>query len=285
MLSLRQLEIFLAIADQGTTTSAADRVARSQSAISSALTELETRLGVALFDRVGRRLVLNDNGERFYPQARLLIEQAEVLSGLFREDGGKLRIGASTTIGNYVLPTLLAKAERLPCRQVQIANTREIAERVARCELELGLVEGKLQHPELKLSHWLHDEMVIVAASHSPWATLNDDAAALAHAPWILREPGSGTRSIVEQQLLGDLEAVNITLELGSSEAIHNAVLGGLGISCLSRHIVQRSLISCELQQIAAQRSVNRRFYILQHRQRPLSQAVERFLALCVQHK
>ena len=281
MLSLRQLEIFIAIVDQGSTTLAADRVARSQSAISSALTELENRLGVALFDRVGRRLVLNDNGERFYPQARLLIQQADTLSGLFREDGGRLKIGASTTIGNYVLPSILAQSNRLLCRQIVIANTREIAERVARCELELGLVEAKLQHPELSVSQWQQDEMVIVAASNTPWAALTDEASTLAQAPWILRELGSGTRSIVEQQLLGDLEAVNIALELGSSEAIHNAVLAGLGISCLSRHVVQRSLASGTLQLIAPQRTVSRCFYIIRHRQRQVSRLAERFLALC----
>lgn len=281
MLSLRQLEIFLAIADQGSTILAADRVARSQSAISSALAELETRLGVTLFDRVGRRLVLNDNGERFYPQARLLMQQAEALAGLFRGNGGQLRIGASTTIGNYVLPALLAQAEHLPCRRVEIANTREIAERVVSCELELGLVEGQCQHPDLSISHWKRDEMVVVAASHSKWSTLGDDASALAQAPWILRESGSGTRSMVEQQLLDGLEAVNIALELGSSEAIHNAVLVGLGISCLSRHIVQRSLDSGALKLIAPRRNVSRRFYIIRHRQRQSSIAVERFLALC----
>jgi DNA-binding transcriptional LysR family regulator len=285
MLSLRQLEIFLAIADQGSTTAAAEQVARSQSAISSALVELETRLDAALFDRVGRRLVLNDNGERFYPQARLLMQQADALAGLFQEQGGQLRIGASTTIGNYVLPPLLAQADHLPCRRIEIANTREIAERIARCELELGLVEGKFQHPDLSLSHWQQDEMVIVAASHTVWATLTNEASKLAQAPWILRESGSGTRSMVEQQLLGDLEAVNIALELGSSEAIHNAVLAGLGISCLSRHIVQRSLSSGALRLIAPQRTVSRRFYIVRHRQRQPTPAVEQFLALCGQRR
>ena len=127
--------------------------------------------------------------------------------------------------------------------------------------------------------------MVIVAASHSPWSTLSNDTSALAQAPWILREAGSGTRSMVEQQLLGDLEAVKIVLELGSSEAIHNAVLAGLGISCLSRHIVQRSLNSGELKLIAKQRSVHRRFYIIRHRQRPASPAVEHFLTLCERYE
>lgn len=283
MLSLRQLEIFLAIADRGSTTAAAERMARSQSAISNALVELENQLDTALFDRIGRRLILNDNGERFYPQAKLLIQQADALAELFQQEGGRLRIGASTTIGNYVLPPLLAQARPLPCRLVVIANTRDIAERVARCELALGLVEGALQHPDLIFSHWQQDEMVIVAAGNTDWAALTDETSKLAQAPWILRESGSGTRAIVEQQLLGDLESVNIILELGSSEAIHNAVLAGLGISCLSRHIVQRSLDNGALRLIAPQRTVSRRFYLIRHRQRQPTPALERFLTLCGQ--
>lgn len=283
MLSLRQLEIFLAIADSGSTTAAAEQVSRSQSAVSSALAELENRLGVTLFDRVGRRLVMNEQGQRFYPQARLLLHQADALGGLFKRGGGNLRIGASTTIGNYVLPDLLANAEHLPCRRVEIGNTHEIADSVARCDLDVGLIEGKLQHPDLRTTPWRQDEMVIVAASESQWSSLSDAATALAQAPWIMREAGSGTRNIVEQQLLGEFEAVNIVLELGSSVAIHNAVLAGLGISCLSRHIVQHSLASGRLRLIAPQRRLWRRFYIVQHRQRETTAAIKRFLALCEQ--
>lgn len=282
MISLRQVQVFLAVSERGSTSAAGESIALSQSATSAALGELEQRLGVPLFDRVGRKLVLNANGRRFYPEARQLMDQAEGMSALFSTGGSRLKLGASTTIGNHLLPRLLAGLPREQVRaQVSIANTLEIAEQVARCELELGLVEGSVQHPDLSVSHWCEDEMLVVAAADSPWAGIDEDREALAGAPWIMRESGSGTRSVVEQQLLAELNGVNIAHELGSSEAIRNALLAGLGISCLSRQVVARTLASGELVEIAPWGRVSRWFYMVQHRQRRATPALARFIDAC----
>ncbi|GAA0696729.1 DNA-binding transcriptional regulator YeiE [Marinobacterium maritimum] len=282
MLSLRQLEVFLAVIETGSTTRAAEAVALSQSAASNALSELESRLGEKLFDRVGKRLVLNASGRALQPRARTLLVQARDAEALFRGGGGQLKVGASTTIGNYLLPRLLGAAGAdLPCERVEIANTDDIAERMLRFELDLGLIEGRALHPDLVMTPWRQDEMVIVAVpgfAGQPLETL----------PWIMREPGSGTRSVVEQELFGKLErgrpaleGVQPVLELGSSEAIHNALRAGLGVSCLSRHVVQQSLQSGELQVLAPERSIRRQLYLLRHRQRPDTAVVARFLACC----
>ncbi len=274
MLSLRQLEVFLAVIETGSTIRAAEAVALSQSAASNALSELESRLGEKLFDRVGKRLILNASGRALQPRARALLVQARDAEMLFRQ-GGALRLGASTTIGNYLLPRLLGAAGTdLPCERVEIANTDDIAERMLRFELDLGLIEGRALHPDLLMTPWRQDEMVIVAVPGFADQTLEC-------LPWIMREPGSGTRSVVEQQLLSGLEGVAPILELGSSEAIHNAVRAGLGVSCLSRHVVQQSLQSGELQVLAPERSIRRQLYLLRHRQRPDTAAVARFLACC----
>lgn len=275
MLSLRQLEVFLAVIETGSTTRAAEAVALSQSAASNALTELESRLGERLFDRVGKRLVLNASGRALQPRALLLLTQARDAETLFRHGGGQLKVGASTTIGNYLLPRLLGAADGvLPCERIDIANTDEIAERMLRFELDLGLVEGRTLHPDLLMEPWRQDEMVIVAAP--PY-----EGAVLAALPWIMREAGSGTRRVVEQDVLSDLPVIRPVLELGSSEAIHNAVRAGLGVSCLSRHVVEQSLQSGELVVLAPERSIRRQLYLLRHRQRPDTAAVARFLALC----
>jgi DNA-binding transcriptional LysR family regulator len=250
----------LAVIETGSTTRAAEAVALSQSATSNALAELESRLGEKLFDRVGKRLVLNASGRALQPRARALLAQARDAEALFHNGGGQLRIGASTTIGNYLLPRLLGEADgELPCERVEIANTDEIAERMLRFELDLGLIEGR---------------MLIVAVPAFVGRPL-------AQLPWIMREPGSGTRSVVEQELFGTLAGVQPVLELGSSEAIHNAVRAGLGVSCLSRHVVQQSLHRGELQVLAPERSIRRQLYLLRHRQRPDTAAVARFLACC----
>lgn len=275
MLSLRQLQVFLAVIETGSTTRAAEAVALSQSAASNALSELESRLGEKLFDRVGKRLVLNASGRALQPRARALLVQARDAESLFQSGGGQLKVGASTTIGNYLLPRLLGNAKGiLPCERVDIANTDDIAERMFKFELDLGLVEGRTRHPDLVMTPWRRDEMVIVAVPDFSGRPLK-------HLPWIMREPGSGTRSVVEQELLSDLGGVKPALELGSSEAIHNAVLTGLGVSCLSRHVVQQSLYSGELEVLAPERSIRRQLYVLRHRQRPDTAAVARFLALC----
>lgn len=275
MLSLRQLEVFLAVIETGSTTRAAKAVALSQSAASNALSELESRLGEKLFDRIGKRLVLNASGRALQPRARALLVQARDAEVLFRNGGGQLKVGASTTIGNYLLPRLLGEAGAdLPCERVEIANTDDIAERMLRFELDLGLVEGRTPHPELVLLPWRRDELVIVSvpdlAGHS-----------LEHLPWIMREPGSGTRSVVEQELSRVLAGGQPVLELGSSEAIHNAVRAGVGVSCLSRLVVQQSLQNGELVILAPELSIRRQLYLLRHRQRPDTAAVARFLACC----
>lgn len=277
MVSLRQLEIFLAIAAQGSTTRAAERIALSQSATSNALAELEQRLGVQLFDRVGRRLVLNDAGRHLQPRAQLLLAQAQALDELFGSTEGRLAIGASTTIGNYLLPQLLGQAGvTQPCRRVEIANTEVIAGQVARCELDIALVEGWTQHPDLKLTHWRDDEMVVVAPADRGWS---ESAGDLAGMPWIMRERGSGTRSVVEREF-PELSASSVRLELGSSEAIHHAVLAGLGVSCLSWQVVGRSIQSGALVRLVPDRSIRRPLYILRHRQRPDTAAVTAFMQL-----
>lgn len=275
MLSLRQLEVFLAVIETGSTTRAADAVALSQSAASNALSELESRLGQKLFDRVGKRLVLNASGRALQPRARALLVQARDAEALFTTESSQLKVGASTTIGNYLLPRLLgASGHTLPCERVEIANTDEIAERMLRFELDLGLIEGRALHPDLVMTPWRQDEMVIVAATGFEFCRLEG-------LPWIMRERGSGTRSVVEQELFEALGALQPVLELGSSEAIHNAVRAGVGVSCLSRHVVQQSLQSGELKVLAPDLSIRRQLYLLRHRQRPDTAAVGRFLACC----
>ncbi|WP_010323476.1 LysR family transcriptional regulator [Marinobacterium stanieri] len=275
MLSLRQLEVFLAVIETGSTTRAAEAVALSQSAASNALSELESRLGQKLFDRVGKRLVLNASGRALQPRARALLVQARDAEALFTTGSSQLKVGASTTIGNYLLPRLLgASGHTLPCERVEIANTDEIAERMLRFELDLGLIEGRALHPDLVMTPWRQDQMVIVAASGYENSRLEE-------LPWIMRERGSGTRSVVEQELFEALGALQPVLELGSSEAIHNAVRAGVGVSCLSRHVVQQSLQSGELQVLAPELSIRRQLYLLRHRQRPDTAAVARFLECC----
>ena len=297
-LTLRQLQIFAAVADSGSTTAAGVQVSLSQSATSAALNELEGALGARLFDRIGKRLLLNDNGRALLPPARALLDGARGIEALF-DPGGKsgpgaatmtrLRVGASTTIGNYLLPALVASYRRAwPAAvvDVHIGNTREIAAAVADLEVDMGLIEGPCHQSELAVQPWLEDELVIVAApGHAllrgdPKARLS--VKALRQARWLLREPGSGTREAVEHALLPHLHQLQGEMQLGSTEAIKQAAAEGLGLACLSLCAVQdlitlRRLVFVE----TTLPRLTRRFYRVHHRQKQFSASLERFAAHC----
>ncbi len=297
-LTLRQLHIFTAVADQGSTTAAGSHLALSQSATSGALNELESLLGARLFDRVGKRLCLNDTGRALLPQARALLDGAQVIESHFGVGGGAakgigiatlLRVGASTTIGNYLLPALVASHLRVsPTTGIDmtIGNTREIAAAVARLEVDVGLIEGPCREPELQAQAWLEDELVIVCApSH---ALVRDDVTAriglraLREQHWLLREPGSGTREAVEDGLLPHLHQWIHPKQVGSTEAIKQAAVEGLGLTCLSLCAVQDLIMLQRLVVVnSALPRLTRRFYLVRHRRKQLSVSLQRFIAHC----
>ena len=293
-LTLRQLQIFTAVADAGSTTAAGQQVALSQSATSGALNELEALLGARLFDRVGKRLVLNDTGRALLPQARALLDGAQGIEDQFGSGQGavfitQLRIGASTTIGNYLLPALVAShLGSTPGTgiDVSIGNTSEVAASVARLEVDMGFIEGPCHEPELIAQPWLEDEMVIVCAPSHP--LLQGDAGAriglraLRQQRWLLREPGSGTREAVEHALLPHLHQWVQPMQLGSTEAIKQAAAAGLGLTCLSRCTVEDLLTLKRLTVVnTTLPRLTRRFYMIHHRQKQFSASLQRFSAHC----
>lgn len=245
-LTLRQWQVFVSIADAGTTAAAGAQLALSQSATSAALNELENQLASPLFDRVGRRLVLNAQGRALLDPARALLVAAtdlERVAGVGQANAGPLplllRLGASTTIGNYLLPARVAALMRhTPQAQVdlRIGNSADVVAAVQRLDVDLGLIEGPCHESGLQVLPWQRDDLVIVAAAGSVPDRM--DLAALAQARWLLREPGSGTREAVEQALLPHLHHFARSMQLGSTEAIKQAAAAGLGLACLSRHAV-----------------------------------------------
>lgn len=239
-LTLRQLAVFVATAHEGSTRAAADRMSRSQSAASSALADLESTLGAVLFDRVGRRLVLNENGRALVPRAQALLDQAADLQQLFGPShAAPLRVAASFTIGEYLLPSLMARWTRehpaSPVR-LRIGNTRDVVAAVAAFEVDVGFIEGPQTHSDLVVKPWLQDELVVVAAVGHPLAGGVATARQLAGQTWVLREPGSGTRQVTDAWLAQHLPAVQVGYELGSTEAIKRVVAEGGGLGCLSRY-------------------------------------------------
>lgn len=292
-LTLRQLQVFASVAQAGSTTAAADSVALSQSATSAAVNELERVLSLRLFDRLGRGLVLNDNGRALLPRALRMLESAADIERMARDADQQLqslRIGASTTLGNHVLPGLLAQflgraPQDAPQWQscVAIGNTEDICERVANFSLDIGLVEGHPRHPALAVRPWLHDELVLVA---SPQGAQGLDPGApttlaqLRDAVWLLREPGSGTREMGDRAILPLLHAYRRVIEMGSSEAIQQAAAAGMGVACLSRWVVQDFLRQGRLQELLTPLpAIQRQCFCVVQRDKQLTPALRRLLA------
>ena len=290
-LTLRQLQIFRCVAESGSTAAAAAAIALSQSATSAAINELERVLELQLFDRIGKRLQLNDNGRALLPQALAVLDGAGWIErwALDRESHvGTLRIGASTTIGNYLLPQVLAGfrdslAERVRQNwqvQVAIANTAVIGSQVAAFELDLGLIEGPCHEPELTVQPWLEDELVVVAAANDPILPRGKNERipleTLSKATWLLREEGSGTREIINQLLIPYLHHLRPGIQFGNPEAIKRAAASGLGISCLSRFVVRDLLETGVLvAPLTELPPLARHFYLVMHQQKKRTQGLD----------
>ncbi|WP_066566893.1 LysR family transcriptional regulator [Snodgrassella sp. CFCC 13594] len=284
-ITLRQLAIFRAILEHQSTTQAAVVLCLSQSAVSSALSDLEKQLGVQIFERIGRRLVCNEYGRVLYPKCISVLEQAEEIEGLFKGQHANLHIGTSTTIGNYLMPSLMAKMiHDYPNVhfKLTVANSKEIAEGISNMNYDLGLIEGQFSHPDILMKPWQSDELVLFSAHHSQWVSHDEERvnlAALASCPLIVRETGSGTRIAVEQQLLPQMPKVNIGLELGNSEAIKQAVLCDLGIGCLSKHVIEAELADGRLRILrVAIAPIYRTLWLLQNRHKHHSETLQIFM-------
>lgn len=293
-ITLRQLQIFAAVARRGSTAGAAADVALSQSATSSAINELERVLGLQLFDRAGKRLLLNDNGRTLLPRALSVVDGALAFEEAARggsEQVQALRIGASTTIGNYVLPALLGRFLDGGQRRadgwrssVAIGNTATICEAVAAFELDVGLIEGPCHEASLDARPWIRDELVIVAAPDCALLRERSGAAvtlrALREAVWLVRESGSGTREATDLALLPHLQAYARLIELASTEAIKHAAAEDLGITCLSRWAVADWLDAGRLVEVPTRLPrLRRQCFLVTHRDKQPTAALAAFVA------
>lgn len=285
-LNLRQLEVFVATARAGSTRGAALRVARSQSAASASLAELEVALEVSLFDRVGRRLVLNENGRALLPGALALLEQAGELQGLFESaHHAPLRVAASLTIGEYLLPQIIARWQvdhRDSPVQLTIGNTSKVIQAVVGMEVDVGFIEGPQTHADLSVQRWLEDELILVAAPDHPLARRAATHRQLTAATWILREPASGTRQAADAWLLDNLGTLHVQYELGSTEAIKRLAAAGAGLACVSRHAVTAELARGSLTEVRSKLPrARRRLAIVVRRDRRLGRSAQDFVRHC----
>lgn len=287
--TLRQLEVFLAVARSGSLTSAANELAMSQSAASGALKELETRFDTQLFDRVGKRLKINPSGRALQTKAEELLQRAVDLESnlLNQEEFGSIRVGATMTVGNYLFVDLLTEfKEKYHTAKVDllVGNTKEIVEKVVSYKVDIGLIEGEVNEPEIDVIPWRDDEMIVVCSPSHPLAKHKDELnrEQIVGLDWIVREKGSGTRQTFERGMYGMLQDLNYVLELEQIEAIKRAVTLNLGVSCLSKISVEHELERGDLVQMnIPSAKFKRYFYVVLHKDKFLTKGVEQWLDYC----
>lgn len=288
-MNLNQLRVFHAIARYGSVSEAARQLHISQPAVSKQLAELESSVGAPLVDRLPRGVRLTQIGHCLQEHAERLFEiertaEAE-LEELLGNQKAKLSLGASTTIGSYLVPSLFATLRRMHPEvelALHIGNTKTIHEMVRHDQVDLGLTEGLMPEDDLISTDFSEDEVIAVTAPtdallhHKP-ITLEK----LLTQPILVREPGSGTREVLESALAARGYSMRLAMELGSNEAVKNAVVHRLGIAFLSRLALDLELRSGRLVQIPLEDfSLRRKLHLIELRHRVPTPLITTFKTL-----
>lgn len=288
-MNLHHLAIFHAIAETGSISACAERMHISQPAISRQLQEFERRIGVVLFERLPRGMRLTQPGEVLREYAARLFDIAHTAEAALRELSdarqGYLSIGASNTVGTYILPSLLARFRRShPSIRVSmfIGNTEQVSQGVHDLRFMLGFIEGPLHVPDLRAERFIDDEIVPVASKDHPLSGRKRLVPAdLAGQALLMREPGSGTRELVERRLLRHGVRAGYIVEFGNTEAIKQAAVHGGGIAWLPRVCMPRELAAGDLVRLPVKPLVIRRpLSVIRRSKRYAAPATEAFLAV-----
>jgi LysR family transcriptional regulator, low CO2-responsive transcriptional regulator len=287
-MTLRQLEVFVAVAQAQSFRRAAERLHTSQPALSQHVKELEAELDVRLLDRLRRSVHLTDAGRLLLDHAQRVFttlgSAREVIGELKGLQRGSLLIGASTTPGIYVLPRVVgAFRQRHPNIRVtfRIANSRLIEDRIRANEFDLGVVGGHGLAPgERCLAVGLVDELVLIVGPRHPWAKRREiRPAELETAPLLVREEGSATREVTERALQRAQVAYRVAMELDHTEAIKQAVMVQLGVAFVSRYAIETEVAARRLHALRLRGvPVGRHFHVIHNEARALPPSAQAFL-------
>lgn len=284
--TLRQIESFAEIASLGSISAAAKRLSRTQSAVSMTLAELESVLGVALFERRGRRLVRTEAAERLLPRAIEMVDRAREIHRLMGPDQARptrIALGASRTIGPFVMPQLIrACREQIPGLRasITIANSEDLLRQISEFSLDYAFVEGDVLDPDIHKQAWLSDQLCLYARQDHPlFARAGKAYGQLDQWEWVLREPGSGTREIFLRAIAEVLPiAPRVAIEVNDAETQKRIISSSDWLGCMSRRVMPAEPELAGLREIpvprSLQKALTRRFWIVRHPDRFFSQAM-----------
>ena len=285
-----KLKVFCTVAETKSFSKTSEIIHLTQPAVSLQIQALEEIYETKLFDRSSSTVTLTPAGEMLYKYAKeilaLYASAEKVIGEITGLVKGSISIGASSTIGNYVLPAVIAdfKKNHLKIKvHLLVGNTKRVVELLNAGNVDLGLVEGEVTRQKMVVEKILSDELLLVVPSHHPWAKKRDiSVSEITKEPFILREGGSGTRQMIEK-FLGShgiaTQDLRISMILGSTEAIKQAVENGLGISILSRWAARKESKFGSLHTIRfKEQKMSRDFSLITNKGTVSSHAVDEFL-------
>ncbi|KII75435.1 LysR substrate-binding domain-containing protein [Vibrio renipiscarius] len=267
--SLKQLAVFDAVADSGSVSMAADKLALTQSATSMSLAQLEKMLGRPLFERQGKQMALTHWGIWLRPKAKRLLQDAQQIEMGFIEQhllSGELRVGASQTPAEHLVPDLISNIDNdFPEMRIslKVRSTDSILEGLLDYKYDIGIIEGRCDDNRLQQEVWCRDHLTVVAASHHPFAKADKvSLAQLEQAKWVLREPGSGTRMIFDSSIHHLIEDLDVWREYEHVPVLRSMVSNGLYLTCLpyldvERYIESGQLVALNVPELSMERTLS----------------------------
>ncbi|BCG58962.1 selenium metabolism-associated LysR family transcriptional regulator [Paenibacillus sp. URB8-2] len=295
-MNFHQLHIFYTVSEKGSFSAAAQALHMTQPAVTMQVQSLEDYFGTKLFNRSTKKIVLSDAGRTLLPFAlrsiELMRETDQAMAAYTHMLEGRLLLGSSLTIGEYVLPRLLApfgKAYPNISVMLKIMNTTQIMEEITKHQLNFGLIEAEVTHPDMVIEPVMEDELkLIVPGDHELAGRSEVPLEEVLRYPFVLREQGSGTRRVMEEQLLArgmDLGELQVVMELGSTGAVKSAVEAGLGITMLSPSTVRHEIALGLLKIVDIfDASFKRQFYAIHQKSTLLPIHAVTFLTFLRQH-
>ncbi|MCM3627950.1 LysR family transcriptional regulator [Paenibacillus glycanilyticus] len=290
----QSLLVFMTVAEKNNFTRAAEALHMTQPAVSQHIQALESSIGAKLLDRSNKHVRLNKAGEIVYRHGKeiegLYTRMQRLVDDLMHTASGTLTIGASYTFGEYVLPHAIAYLQaHYPMIKptITIGNTKEISSLVAGGQLDIGIVEGELEHERLHAESFAKDRMYVVAASsHSLGRVHDTNAASLQQETWIVREEGSGTREVTERMFMEQGVNPENRMVFGSTQIIKESVEAGLGISLLSHWAVRKEIALGTISKLTVGgRAVERDFTLLTGLHQQHTKAAELFIDILRERK
>lgn len=291
-MTLRHLNIFVAVCDKMNMTKASKILFISQSAVSQAISELESHYEVRLFERLSKKLYLTRAGEKLLSYARYIIKLNTELENDMKTlyKNGSIRIGASVTVGAYVLPKLVSNFQKAnPENDIKVyeENTEEIEKMLLYDKIDIALVEGETTNSDILNRPFMNDELILICGSNHRFAKLPYvEPHEIEKEKFIIREKGSGTRKTFEDKMTENQLRWQAAWVCNNTDTIKIAVAEGLGVSVISRHSVMNELASRILCEIPIKGiKFKRQFKLIYHKNKYLTETMKHFIALCTKVK